>query len=328
MSPRASCFALALLVGAGGSSAAFAQKIDDTCAARVTAPPTPEQVAIIEGYRIDHDEIELRTGQKAAITVVNDVPGGRICAVRSWTVNGVKDGNSQVGTITSDGAVATYHAPAKVPANRHVRILADIVTPTTVGVRQVQALTTVTLRDPLASVCTPETGVIIGSDACNYVTNEIQVVPGNGGDGEPMYITGVILEISEDDYGEPIGWSMTFWVRYGRVGPARDTTFTGKLVRTGPHHFTMSYDSYTIRDFQLVIDPYAAIMRDVALIGYEGEVDAMPMTFRYHRITKDFIQTQNSGKLFAATHDDVAKAFRDFPQTPQWSPPPTTETPR
>ena len=63
-----------LLAGSALSSPALAQDIDDTCAARAVGPPSAEQEAIIEGYRIDHPDIDIPVRSSVTMAAMDFFP--------------------------------------------------------------------------------------------------------------------------------------------------------------------------------------------------------------------------------------------------------------
>lgn len=307
---RSHLWLTSLLAGSTLAGPALAQDIDDTCAARAVGPPSAEQEAIIEGYRIDHPDIDIPVRTSVTIAAINDHPDGRICAVRAWTVNGIKDGDARVGTITSDGAIATYHAPAKPPPGHKVRILADITTPTTVGVRQVQVPAVVTVLDPMASVChPPKGGKQGGAKGCEYVAVTIpRVVPSTGPRDDFMWVRKASLEIDENEYGEPVQWSMTVWTSYGSAPSAlSETTFGGKLSRQASGVFQMSYFFSSTDKFRLELTSETAKVEGLAVLGYEGQESARPMGLELRRNPDDFITAEEAdamrAKIEAATKE-------------------------
>ena len=310
---RSHLWLTSLLAGSTLAGPALAQDIDDTCAARAVGPPSAEQEAIIEGYRIDHPDIDIPVRTSVTIAAINDHPDGRICAVRAWTVNGIKDGDARVGTITSDGAIATYHAPAKPPPGHKVRILADITTPTTVGVRQVQVPAVVTVLDPMASVChPPKGGKQGGAKGCDYVAVSIpRVVPSAVPRDDFMWVRKASLEIDENEYGEPVRWIMTVWTSYGSApSELSDTTFGGTLSRQASGVFQMGYFASSTDKFTLELTSETAKVGNLAVLGYDGQDSARPMPLEFRRDPDNFITAEEADamreKIAAATKEHLA----------------------
>ncbi|MGH6998189.1 MAG: hypothetical protein ACREEO_08335, partial [Phenylobacterium sp.] len=147
---------------------------------------------------------------------------------------------------------------------------------------------------------------------CDYVAVSIpRSVPSIVPRDDFMWVRKAILEIDENEYGEPVQWNMTVWTSNdSSPSEISDTTFGGKLSRQASGVFEMGYFAFSTDKFTLELTSETAKVADLAVLGYEGHESARPMGLEFRRNPDNFITAEEAdamrAKIEAATKEYLA----------------------
>jgi hypothetical protein len=148
----AACLAAWQLACAGGSGGGS-----------ISQPPPPPS-PVINSVSITPLTATATAGSSSPISFAATVKGSSLdnhLAV-AWSVNGVPDGNSTVGTVSSSGTNAEYQPPASVSAQMQVTLQAAATDGTASGSGQAMITVTQPVTPPTGSISPAAASVVLG----------------------------------------------------------------------------------------------------------------------------------------------------------------------